>query len=756
MQRIDVRLVPALTALWVGSIAGLHFPSEIRIAVPISLAFLAVRQFRTPSAIWPVLALAIGLTIAAFRVDAAAPAEVQSRLADQGAVQFEAAIVAEPQLREDLAFGGLEMTRNWQAPVTLTSLRFANATWRTSIPATMRWSEKVTIDVGAKVRGVAVMHPDDPAKRSTYRFRVMDGPALVQRSSRGSTLAHLVRKGLARAAHSSSGSDGATLLPGLVLGDTSAQSAELIDALRVSGLSHLTAVSGANLAIIIALLQWLLRRSRLHARYRGPLLIAAIALFVVVVQPQPSVLRAAVMGGIAILAMREHSTSASVLWLSVAVLLIIDPFLAWQWGFALSVAATAGLIVLQPWLSARMPSGWLGSAIGITMSAQIATMPLLVAMGRPPTLVSIPANLLCEPLVAPATVVGFLAAMVAALALVPVPFLAHFFWAVSAFIAFPGVKIADLIAWIAHKGADSAFAVTPISSPWQLLLVLVAFTVCRWLRVPWRTIFISTTALSLLVSCGPGLVQRWPQSSWSYAMCDVGQGDSTVLRISEDSAIVFDVGPDPTLERRCLRDLGVRTIAALFITHFHADHVEGIDGLTAAPGAVFTTTLHEPAVEYARVQQALSPQQMQDVQQGDAITIGEVRVLVLWPEARNTSDDPNHSSLVLDVQAPALRILITGDADPAAQASIALPVQHYAILKMPHHGSKYQDPTFAERANPAMVLISVGEGNDYGHPSSETVAAVRATGARVLRTDLDGAIAVSVGAGGLSYARKRR
>lgn len=239
-------------------------------------------------------------------------------------------------------------------------------------------------------------------------------------------------------------------------------------------------------------------------------------------------------------------------------------------------------------------------------------------------------------------------------------------------------------------------------------------------------------------------------------MCDVGQGDSTVLRVSQDSAIVFDVGPDPALERRCLKDLGVRTIAALFITHFHADHVEGIDGLTAVPEAVFTTSLHEPAVEYLRVQQALTPRRMQDVQQGDVISVGDARVQVLWPDVRNSSNDPNHSSLVLDVQTQALHVLITGDADPAAQASIALPVRTYAILKMPHHGSKYQDPTFVSRANPAMVLISVGEGNDYGHPSADAVAAVRATGAQVLRTDLDGAIAVSVAAGGLSYARKPR
>jgi competence protein ComEC len=236
-------------------------------------------------------------------------------------------------------------------------------------------------------------------------------------------------------------------------------------------------------------------------------------------------------------------------------------------------------------------------------------------------------------------------------------------------------------------------------------------------------------------------------------MCDVGQGDATVLAAGPGSAVVVDAGPDPVLVDGCLRELGVTRVPLLVLTHFHADHVTGLPGVLRgrSVGAIETTTFREPAGEAAFVRRTAAAEgvPVMPVVAGERRTTGPLTWRVLWPRAGPgpATGEPNDSSVTLLVtvdHGPTL--LLPGDLEPAAQRSLlraGTGLPHVDVLKVAHHGSAYQDPLLLRGLRPRLALISCGTGNPYGHPAPRTVAALRAGGAVVLRTDTDGEIAVT-------------
>lgn len=240
-----------------------------------------------------------------------------------------------------------------------------------------------------------------------------DGPSLVQRA------AGHVRVGLRHAAAALPGQR-AALLPALVDGDTAGLSATTEAEFRATGLTHLVAVSGENLAIVTGVVVGATRRLRLAPRAAAAVTLAAIVAFVVVARPSPSVLRAAVMGGIGAFGLVGGQRRRALGGLSAAVLLLVlaDPGLAARPGFALSVLASLGLLVLAPGAAAvlarRLPA-WLAAALAVPLAAQIACSPVIAAIGGGLSLTAVPANLLAAPAVAPATLLGVAAAVCAPL-----------------------------------------------------------------------------------------------------------------------------------------------------------------------------------------------------------------------------------------------------------------------------------------------------------------------------------------------------
>ncbi|MDO9485526.1 MAG: MBL fold metallo-hydrolase, partial [Actinomycetota bacterium] len=293
-----------------------------------------------------------------------------------------------------------------------------------------------------------------------------------------------------------------------------------------------------------------------------------------------------------------------------------------------------------------------------------------------------------------------------------------------------------------------------------LALVLVGALVlaARYLRMqhprwsPWRLragLCAGAAALVLLI---PWLIapRGWPMSDWLFVACDVGQGDALVVRTGPNSAMLVDAGLDGRDVDRCLRQLHVTTLDVVVITHFHADHVGGLSEAlrNRAVGAVFATPTLEPEGEAMRVQRALADRGLvlQSVRAGERHQLAAVSWQVLWPSREISQGSvPNNASVVLLVEVNGLRILLPGDVEPEAQAALVAeqPAMNADIAKVPHHGSRFQDPRFAQWAQAQLAVVTVGEGNDYGHPAATALEEWAATGAAIWRTDLQGSIAVA-------------
>ncbi len=550
-----------------------------------------------------------------------------------------------------------------------------------------------------------------------------------------------------RFAHRSQRIDGdsGTLIPGLVLGDTSRESESFVAAMRRVGLTHLTAVSGENFAIIAATLlwmsQWFIRRQRL----RVILTALALVAFIFLVRPSPSVLRASVMTGVLLLSKVKGSRADPLasLGFAVGILVLLDPFQALDAGFALSVAATAGILLLAPrisnYLHERGVSERVAEFVAIPISATALCSPIIVAISGQLSLIAIPINLIVSLVVAPITILGFIAA------LVPWNSLAHLLLVLVN-------PCAHWITWIAREGANFPLLTLPRNLAG---IAIVLASVILVLRKKW--IFLTAEILLvLLIFLAQSIA--WPGSNWRVANCDVGQGDALVINLGHGQALVIDVGPDPLLINTCIRDLGITTVPLLVLTHFHADHVGGLPGLLRAASVknVWISDSTQPASEYSAVMNELSAVAISVAHEGQAVhfasEFGEVAIRVIWPRANldqttnSVSDGStiNNSSVALLISIGALSLFASGDVEPPAQSEIvageALP--HVQILKVPHHGSAYQDARLYQELHPEIALISVGAGNSYGHPAQKTLLGLRQAGAHVLRTDLDGAISI--------------
>jgi competence protein ComEC len=233
-------------------------------------------------------------------------------------------------------------------------------------------------------------------------------------------------------------------------------------------------------------------------------------------------------------------------------------------------------------------------------------------------------------------------------------------------------------------------------------------------------------------------------------LCQVGQGDAVVLRVDGRSAVVIDAGPDPEAVDGCLDRLGVTQVPAVLLSHFHADHVDGLSGVLDGRqvGEIVVSPLDDPAAQARRVRE-LAADTGVAVRVGEAGEVhraGPVRWEVVWPQRLISGDGsaPNNASLVLLADVEGVRLLLTGDVEPAAQRAL---LRSHAdlgvdVLKVPHHGSAAQEPGFLLAAGARLALVGVGEDNTYGHPAESTLDLLASTGARVLRTDVDGTVAV--------------
>ncbi|WP_435590867.1 ComEC/Rec2 family competence protein [Nocardia sp. bgisy118] len=386
-----------------------------------------------------------------------------------------------------------------------------------------------------------------------------------------------VRDDFAGAATAALPPDAAGLIPALVLGDTSGLPEPVRKDFETAGLQHLCVVSGANFTILLSVVLFVVRALSVGPRVAATAAAGALLMFVVVARPDPSVLRAAAMGAVTLLALVTGRRKQALPALCAAVigLLLVWPELAVNAGFALSVLATAGLILLAPgwadWLRAR---GWWrlpAEVVAVSAAAFTVTVPIMVALTGRVSVVAILANVLVALVIAPITVVGALGAACASV------------WSPLAELI---LRCAGPPLWwlleVAERTAalPGATITVPAGSVGGLtaaaLVIVVVWALRAALVRRLATVAVLAAAAVLLPArlWHPG----WPPSDWVLAACDIGQGDGLALATGPGTAIVIDVGPDPRTMRTCLDRLRIHHIALLALTHPHADHIGGLTG----------------------------------------------------------------------------------------------------------------------------------------------------------------------------------
>jgi len=618
------------------------------------------------------------------------------------------------------------------------------------------------LPLGATVRVVGRLGPADADARAEAVVRAREPPELVRGPDAVATVVGRVRAGL-RDACAGLGPDARGLVPALVVGDTSGLSGDLQEQFRVTGLTHLTAVSGANLTLLLVFLRTVALAVGVRGRRLTAVLVAGVAAFVALCLGEPSVVRAAAMGLVGLAALgRAGRGRQGLRFLGVAVLgvVVVDPWMARSVGFALSVLASVGLLWWAgDWADrlARWLPRWAAEALAVPLAAQVATEPVVVALSGQVSVVGVLANVVAGPLVGPATVLGLAAALVAPRWLAPAVALA---W-------LAGV-CAQAIAWVARLGAALPGAAVPWPATPATVLLVAAGCLVGSVLVPWllvRPLACGLLALAVLASLARAPhPPRWPPDAWSVAFCDVGQGDATLVRAGPGAAVLVDAGPDPRLLLRCLDQLRVASVPFVAFTHLHADHTAGATALSGrGTSTVLTSAVRTPA-SGAAVVAAVSGERV-EADPGSAWQVGDARIEVLAAPARpaldlaaeGESSAENDASLLLRATSGGVSVLLAGDAEEAGQsAHLALAGRlDVDVLLVPHHGSARRSQPFLAASRPSLAVVSVGLDNDYGHPAAGTLRDVAATGATLVRTDERGAVAVARVDGSLVVTTQR-
>ncbi len=571
-------------------------------------------------------------------------------------------------------------------------LVIAPAGWRSlHLGETVRASGRLSPADGDDLGAVYLAHGEP-------EVLARDGPLL-----RGA--AH-VREGI-RQSVAQRPSEPRALVPALVDGDDVGLPERTATDFRTAGLTHLLAVSGTNLTLVVGALLVLARA--VGVRARGLVVAGALGVvgFVLLARPEPSVLRAAVMGSVALVGMGSNGRQRGprALGLAVLVLMLFDPWLAGEVGFALSVLATAGIVFLAPgWRDAlcRWLPRWAAEALSVPLAAQLACTPVVAAISGQVSLVAVVANLLAAPVVAPATVLGLGGGLLSSV------------WApLGRPVGTAATWCADWVIAVAHRSA--ALPSAALGWPSGPVPLLVLTLVCGWLALVLGALLarrgwaVGTCGPAAGADAGAAADARvaaaragcwWPATSvratgWCSTPVTVRRSWST------------PVPTRPSIDG-CLRRLGVRRVPLVVLTHFHADHVDGLAGVLRGRrvGAIEVTGLAEPsggAAEVSRLAARAGVPAARRVRGRAGPRSEPLRWQVLAPTGSTPPDSespPNDASVVLLVESRGIRMLLMGDEETGSQERLAARVGslHVDVLKVAHHGSARAGPRPGARA----------------------------------------------------------
>jgi len=629
--------------------------------------------------------------------------------------------------------------------------------WRVSEPVRAGGEEAESLDPGRSACLQGSLAPGRPGRDEPPFLAVSDAaPGAVGSWMRLSAFA--VRERFSDAAERVLPPVQAGLLLGMTEGDTRLVDEPTMEAFRTTGLAHLVAVSGSNVAVVLAIVLVAVRVIVPRGRWLRALAAAPpLVFFAFLTALEPSVLRAVVSAGV-VLAVTATGRTADGIRIAAAafiVLVLASPDLLERPGFQLSFAATGGLVLWAGPLAERfltlMPRrGRLAEAAALaaaaTLAAQAAVAPLLALhFGRLPAVGGL-ANLLVAPVV-PIVMVGGLAALAAASVwegfqwaplLLRLPLDAVLLTARS-FAGMPGSSIgADVLVGGAIVAALAALA-------------------SRRVRVP----ALGLVCVLVAASAGLGTAGRIACDGSEVRALDVGQGTAVLVR-DGPHAVLFDGGPSGGGLVDELDRAGVRSLDAIVASHPHADHIEGfVDvldrrrvGIAIGPATIGWGV---GAAVVAASERAGVPVEIADA--GRNYRFGTIAVDVLAPEPGPPPDEEdddavNALGLVARATVGSTTVLLPGDLGAREQSALIGRGLAADVLVAPHHGSADLEPDFVVDVGAALTLVTVGRDNRYGHPTASALIAYEAQG-EVFRTDTQGSVVVCEGDGELEVTTER-
>ncbi|QLG10021.1 DNA internalization-related competence protein ComEC/Rec2 [Deinococcus sp. D7000] len=509
------------------------------------------------------------------------------------------------------------------------------------------------------------------------------------------------------------------------------------DGFNRSGLAHLMALSGQNVALITVVLIWLFGWLRWPPLWRYGVPALLLLPYLALVGVSPSITRAVIMGFTVLAALavgRGRPDPFGLLALTAVVCLLLFPLWLLDIGFQLSFLAVLAL-TLSMKAAGKLPERWplwLRLALVATVLAELGTLPVIAATFGQLPMVGLPANLAAGAVMTALVPLGFLAGLLGPAAAVINPLV--------------GLLAALLL------GIVKVFGQAPVLTWGQVSSAgFVAYAVCAaagvlwlWGRVPLRTVLGVALACTLLTVL-PGRLH--PAREIVYL--DVGQGDATLVRLPHLTVLVdaggsvgsdYDVGGKTVVP--ALRALGVRKIDVVIGTHADTDHMEGISGvLRALPVGelwIGQRKTDDPVLTAVldAAQEAGVP--VREVRRGDQIASDGVSLTVLWPTGQVWSTEDNENSVAVRLESGSWHTALLGDLPDPAEHFLGL--GHLNLLKVAHHGSRFStDAELLRETAPADAVISVGR-NTYGHPNPEMLTRLTTAGAKVWRTDQLGTI----------------
>ena len=545
----------------------------------------------------------------------------------------------------------------------------------------------------------------------------------------------------------------AAILPGMILGGYQGVDPEDADVFRDNGTAHLLAVSGTHVAVLTAFLNVLLQPVGIYRTY---IIQVLLFLYALVCGLQPSVIRAVFMACVLLWGERtkRRADRFRLLLLTAMALLLIHPFWLLDIGWQLSFATTAGLLLSCSRVTGYIPENlpdWIRSLAGVSLTAQIFSLPFVIFYFHRVSLIGIISNLILLPGLETAAFLFLIAVCLLPL----VPFISGNLMQVAEFLARGAVGLGTVLAKIPFSAVDVAdWGRSGMACYCAFLFVFLDIGAFKYISSRKRRYLLLIIGMSALFLMGIRYLK--PQPLTVHFM-DVGQGDAALIRTPAGKNILVDTGGfmgEGDVSRMVLlpylRYLGVKKIDLLCLSHGDHDHAGGAAGLAGKlpVRTVFLGISSEESPDVKNLLEKVGKEtSVQRLYDGEQWQIGDCRIVVASASSGQGNTvgitDSNSASLVLQFFCQGHSLIFTGDADGDTEERAVKYLQRTDVLKVSHHGSDSSSSShFLHHICPRYGVISVGANNRYGHPAPGALERLQAAGILPLRTDRLGAIKI--------------